>query len=442
MKHLGTLLRPVGPVLPQGSLHRPQKTSSVPFPSVAIIADDLTGATDTAAVFARPRAAVPVSLDRYPPPEWRDHHAFAITTESRGCPAEAVYQLVSEAVRSTQQAGADLIYKKVDSNLRGNLGLELAAVADVLGRPMVLAPAFPARGRTTVGGITLVEGVPVAATEMGRDPQAPVRYSNIAELIQSQQPGLQVHHCSLEDLRAGRCDLSPEPIVIVDAETDNDLAMLAKQVLSTSPLPVLSGSAGFAAAVATQLFGPAELLSWPTEPGGPVLAVLASSSRKLGAQVEVVREAGVTVVPVICTEFTWEEQLVPELAGVIDRALAELKAGRDVVVFATGPLPEVPRAVDLVIEHLAHLAFVVAKRGGPAGLLLGGGSTAHAILTTLGAGAIEVDGEPLIGIAAGVLVGGHLAGRPVVLKPGAAGDDAAVIELLRYLRCRASVKNL
>ncbi len=315
-------------------------------------------------------------------------------------------------------------------------------MTEALSRPIAFAPAFPARGRTTVNGIALIDGIPVAETEMSRDPQAPVRFSNIAELLQSQQSNLQVHHCPLTDLRAGRCELSVGQVVIIDAETDNDLAILAKQALATYPLPVLAGSAGLAGAVATELFGPAARPSWPQEEDGPILAVLASASRKMEKQVEAAREAGLTIVPVVCTDFTWEEQLVPELAGAIARALAELKAKRDVVVFATGVLPEVPRAVDLVVEHLAHLAFVLAKRGAPAGLLLGGGSTAQAILTTLGAGAIEVDDEPLTGIAAGEVVGGHLTGRPVVLKPGAAGDDSAIITLLRYLRSRAAAKKL
>ena len=413
-------------------------------PSVAIIADDLTGAADAAAAFARPGASVPTSMDRYPPPGWQGRTAFAVTTESRACSPQEVRQLVSDSLGAALQAGAELIYKKVDSNLRGNIGLELAAVSGVLARPIVLAPAFPVRGRTTLGGVSLIDGVPVAETEMASDPEAPVRHSALPELILSQQPELPVRHCPLEDLRAGRCEIAPGhdggPILIIDAETDTDLAIIAKLALSTSPLPVLAGSAGLAAAVAAQLLGPAERPAWPTQVGEPVLAVLASSSRRLGAQVEAARDAGATAIGIVCTSFSWEEELVPELAGAIDSALAEIKAGRDAVVFATGPLPGVARAVDLVVEHLAHLSFVVAKRGHPAGLLLGGGSTAHAILTTLGASAVDVDDEPLPGIAAGTVADGHFAGRPLVLKPGAAGGREAIVELLHYLRRRAAAR--
>jgi hypothetical protein len=43
-------------------------------------------------------------------------------------------------------------------------------------------------------------------------------------------------------------------------------------------------------------------------------------------------------------------------------------------------------------------------------------------------------------MAAGLAVNGDLAGRPVALKPGAAGDEQAVVQLLDYLGRRASAE--
>ena len=105
-------------------------------------------------------------------------------------------------------------------------------------------------------------------------------------------------------------------------------------------------------------------------------------------------------------------------------------------MYAVGPLPDMPRAVDLVAEHLAHLAFVVLKQGRPAALVVGGGATAHSVLSTLGAHVVEVDDEPLPGVAAGVAIEGHADGVPVVLKPGAAGNRDALCQLIRYARGR------
>jgi len=468
---------------------------------IAIIADDLTGAADTAAAFARAGRPVPVSLNEKPVLS-EGAAAFAVTTESRAASVEAASDVTAAAARGALAAGAGIIYKKVDSNLRGNIGAELAALHEVAGRPIVLAPAFPARGRTTENGVVLIGGVPASETEMARDAEAPLLHSGIAEIIHSQRPGLEVGHLSLGDLPITASDLSRRleqtPILIADATTDADLDLIAEAALAMNPPPIFAGSAGLASALCRILidgggddacrdflpgpegpcgkseqksnqasgtvpksvpsvpkgvpFVPLGVPSVPKsvpsvpfvprsvvpsdEQEGPVLAVLASSSQSLARQVSLAAEQGLETIPVPCQGLSWAEEAIPELRQAIARAVAALRAGRDAIVYATGPLPEVERPVDLIVEHLAHLSYAVTKQVLPAALLVGGGATAHGVLVTLGVSAIQVEAEPLPGIAAGVTVGGHFAGRPVVLKPGAAGDETALISLIRYLRHR------
>ncbi len=407
---------------------------------IAIIADDLTGATDTAAAFARPRQTVAVSLG-IEPRSVEGSAAFAINTESRACPPDIARDRVAEAAKAAVRAGAKLIYKKVDSNLRGNIGAEMAALRDVQHRPIVLAPAFPGRGRTTIRGIALVDDIPVAETEMGRDAEAPVTYSQIVSLFSAQQDALRIEHCYLDALRgdskAIASSLSNCDVLVVDAESDDDLDLIAEAVFALSPPPVLSGSAGLAAATARRLLGKPNCPVWPKGTAGPVFAVLASSSVRLTRQLAAL-DPSIALVPLPCAKLTSEDDLVPELNQAIASTLAELYSGRDVVVHATGSLPDVPDPVALVVEHLAHLAFVVARHAAPRALLVGGGSTAQAVLATLGTAAIEVDDEPLPGIAGGIAIGGEMDGRPLVLKPGAAGGETAVAELIHYLGRRVA----
>jgi len=411
-----------------------------PLP-IGITADDLTGAADTAAALARPGRPVTVSLGPAPRRPVGGP-AFAVTTNSRACPANEVYRLAAASVAGLRDAGAGLIYVKVDSNLRGHVGAALAAGRDVLGGLILFAPAFPARGRTTVDGVALVNRVPVAETEMAYDPEAPVTSSEVIELLRGPRADLEIALCDLSTVRAGaeaiRSALPDHGVLALDAETDSDLDSIAEAALALSPLPVMAGSAGLAAALARRLFGPPAHLDWPTTRAGPVLSVLASSSEVLTSQVAAAAGSGdVASVPFLCRDLTWEDQPVPELRRAIEAAGAGLTAGRHVVVYATGPLPAVARPVALVVEHLAHLAFVVVKEARPGGLLVGGGATAQAVLEALGAEAVEVDEEPLPGIAAGLIVGGELDGHPIALKPGAAGGEQAVVQLLDYLGRRA-----
>jgi uncharacterized protein YgbK (DUF1537 family) len=411
--------------------------------TVGITADDLTGAADTAAALARPGSPAAVSLDAAPrtPPGRR---AFAVTTNSRACPPDQVYQLVHTSIGALAGAGADLIYNKVDSNLRGNVGAELAALADAVGRPVLFAPAFPARERTIVGGICLVCETPVAETEMGRDPEAPVTESDVMALLRRQREDLETFLCPLSVVRAGRlaihASLPSRGVLVMDTETDADLDLIAEVALSLDPLPALAGSAGLAAALGRRLFGLPASRRLPGERAAPVLAVLASSSEVLPFQIGAAARAGSTTIPFRSQNLTREDQPVPELRRAIEAAANELAAGRNVIVYASGPLPEVERPVELVVEHLAHLAFVVIREAGARGLLVGGGSTAQAVLEALGTEAVEIEDEPLPGMAAGLAVNGDLAGRPVALKPGAAGDEQAVVQLLDYLGRRASAE--
>ncbi len=410
------------------------------FP-VAIIADDLTGAADTAAKFARPGRTVPVSLEALPRSVERSS-VFAVTTESRACSPELARERVSAAAAAATASSSALIYKKIDSNLRGNIGVELAALRDAGLGPIVLAPAFPTRGRTTVHGIALADGTPVAETEMGQDPEAPVAHSAISGLLQQQADRLQVGHCYLDFLRHDPAALARLlagcDVLIVDAETDADLDLIAASALALSPPPVLAGSAGLAGAVAARLLGPPVHTAWPERRSGPLLAVLASSSERLLRQVAALPGGAVITIPLPCAMLTWENDFLPELNDAIARAVTALRAGRDALVYAAGPLPDAPNPVGLVVEHLAHLALVAARQGEPKGMLVGGGSTAQAVLTTLATDRIEVDDEPLPGIAAGIAVGGDLDGRPIVLKPGAAGDERAVAQIIHYLGRRAA----
>ncbi len=411
---------------------------------LGITADDLTGAADAAAALARPGASVPVSLDAEPRSQ-AGATAFAVTTESRGCAPAESYALVRASVLALQRAGAALVLKKVDSNLRGSVGAEVAAVADATGGPVWLAPAFPARGRTTIGGIALVGGRPVAETEMARDPEAPVAHSRIAGLLAATAPELPVGQCHLNTVRAGAqviAAAAPEQgVLVLDAEQDDDLDEVVAAALSLPHPPALAGSAGLAAALARRLLGPSARRDWPEGRGRPVLGVLASASAALPAQVaRAGAEPDLRPIALQCEGLSRDEEDLPELRRAMELALAELAAGRHALVHAVGPLPAVPHPVELVVEHLAHLAFVVAEVGRPAGLLVGGGATAHAVLSALGAEAVLVDEEPLAGIAAGRVSGGRLAGSPVVLKPGAAGAEGALVELLGYLCRRAAAE--
>src|ERR687894_2294085 len=111
---------------------------------IAVIADDLTGAADAGVQFVRAGYRVAVVFRGGAAPE-TDIDAVSFDTDSRDMPAGFAAKRVVDVARAVR--GARLVYKKLDSTLRGNVRAEIAAALGASGRERVIvAPAFPGAG--------------------------------------------------------------------------------------------------------------------------------------------------------------------------------------------------------------------------------------------------------------------------------------------------------
>src|SRR5688572_20935009 len=152
---------------------------------LAIIADDLSSATDCGAQVVRSGLSVVVPLGSYSLPiQARSAQVISVDTDSRSLSADQAYAKVRAASQQLVSEGWTNFYKSVDSTLRGNLGSEIEAVLDIV-KPdcAIIAPAFPKYGRTTVEGGQYLRGRPLHETEFGTDPTAPVKDADIARRL-------------------------------------------------------------------------------------------------------------------------------------------------------------------------------------------------------------------------------------------------------------------
>ena len=186
---------------------------------ILVLADDLTGALECGALL---EGAV-VALGA--PPETG---AAVIDTETRhSAPGEAAARVRALA----QHFPAELIYKKTDSTLRGNIGAELAALPPLR---IHYAPAYPRLGRTVRGGRLYVDGVPLEQTAFARDPLGPVTEGRIARVLEQQGAPL-------------------ERIVIHEGETEACLERAADAVLAEAPPRLAAGPAALLGVLARRL---------------------------------------------------------------------------------------------------------------------------------------------------------------------------------------------
>lgn len=156
---------------------------------VGIVADDLTGANDTALQFYLKGANTQILLDEeVVPVNLKSTQTWAISTESRNIEPEVAYEKTKSAVQFLKEnINPDYYYKKIDSTVRGNIAVEVLAMLESLEMDAaIIIPAFPAEGRVTVGGYHLLRGVPIERTEMARDPYSPIFESHLPTLLKSQ----------------------------------------------------------------------------------------------------------------------------------------------------------------------------------------------------------------------------------------------------------------
>src|SRR5579884_3191372 len=92
-------------------------------PLCGIIADDLTGAADAAVAFAvcGPRTRVLLNSD-----DTAGAEVFAVVTDTRDRTVKDIQERVTHAARFVLSRAPELYFKKIDSTLRGKVGLELA----------------------------------------------------------------------------------------------------------------------------------------------------------------------------------------------------------------------------------------------------------------------------------------------------------------------------
>ena len=413
-----------------------------------IIADDLTGALDTAVQFAKRGVPTLVTVDREADPAGADPgaEALAIDAETRHLTPREAYDTVYRIARRARDAGVPQVYKKVDSSLRGNIGAEIAAVMDARGcRTFCFAPAFPQNGRTTRGGRQYCYGRSVHRTAFAHDPYDPVRTDRIRRILRRQTDRRAVLVRADGYARALAAAEKKPAIYVFDADTQADLDRLAETAIQSGRCCAMGGSAGLAASLSERLSLRRE--PPPAPPRSRATLYLIGSVHQ--ASLEQIAHAAGAGYPVVC--LTAEQQLengyfdTPAGRAAVE-AIARQRNGRDALIVCTllsreqlaataalaARLGLDGRAVSArITENMGRLTRLLLNAGDADTLVVFGGDTLLGVMNSLGCRELR----PLAEAEPGIVV--SRAAEPdllVVTKAGGFGARDVIPRIERYLR--------
>lgn len=148
---------------------------------IAVIADDFTGAAELAGISLRYGLTVSIGLhDQIR----TDADVLIISTDSRSLKKRDALRVTAETVRKVVQLKPDLIYKKIDSVLRGFVLDELKVQMEACDlKRAFIVPANPSLGRTIIAGKYFIDGKQINETGFVADPEFPVISSSIHKIL-------------------------------------------------------------------------------------------------------------------------------------------------------------------------------------------------------------------------------------------------------------------
>jgi D-threonate/D-erythronate kinase len=375
----------------------------------AILADDLTGAADAGLPFATRGYVTNIWLTQDIGEDPAAVHVY--DTASRTDSPEQAAAKARRFCDSLIASNRPLIFKKLDSTLLGNLAAELSAVIEICGFDVALvAPAFPAMGRTLVEGWLRLFG----------EPSDPPR---CLPALLREQGASGVAHIGLDVLKRGgeavaetvyRLTSQGARLIALDSASQEDLRRIVQAAELIDARAILAGAGALAGEIAANL--PPSVRAEIAAPQraaepGRVLLVIGSSNAVTERQIDRLRHLR----PVVAIE--------PGM--IVDRRAL---SGESHILLRTKP--------GIGAEHLAIAISAPLLDGGLRGIVLSGGDTAEAVAHCLNAGGIRLEGEIVPGVPWGCFIGGAAADLPVATKAGGFGTDESLVEAVDFLASR------
>lgn len=430
---------------------------------IYVIADDLTGATDTGAQFSKQgynthvvivsEAGYQSLLNSGNPTE--DIDVLVIDTETREVDAATARDRIRSVLQNIQIRDEDIVYKKVDSTLRGNIGVELDECLKALKKDIcIFTPSFPSNKRITVEGYLIVQDQPLGLSEYYTGNLDPGEASYIPSLLK-QDTDFPIARIDLKEVIRGKNVILREirelhslgkKILVVDSINKEQLHEILKSSFEFDGSILYSGSAGLANALSKCYQGKRHA-KIRTAQNHKSLVIVSGSMRTIAQrQIEYLKRK-VELLEVSLDVEQLLKQRSPYLAQCTANAIQALRDGHHVVIHPDFLYLDKRVNDKLLLKHqldfrslglaiqsfLGELTSNIIEDTLINNLILTGGNTAIGVCSALGIYHLNIVDELLPGIPLSIGQFKDNIKLKIVTKAGGFGDENALYTLLEKL---------
>ena len=434
--------------------------------TIGIIADDLTGANDTALQFFLKGSNTEILLGYND--ELQNHinvGTWAISTESRNIDKNDAAKIVYETAGVLKsKLNVEHFYKKIDSTLRGNITYEIFAALEATGKDAaVVAPAYVQEGRITIGGYQLLKGVPIERTDAARDPGAPIYESYVPDILRKplgDNAKTMVGSIELNVVAKGAGPIaqkmnelieSGKKIIVADCVSTIDFEQIVL-AMQKSPYNILPcGSAGLAQALAPLWLGDIKVnKATKTVPKLPKLILSGSATALSAMQLQKLENEDDFINKTYFLCLTLKDIIDGVSESVIRRIEENLVNDNIVAVHVCNILEELKTEEaknflidegitkealsDKITGYLAELASII-KKDREFILITIGGETSRACCDAIGAKYLQV----VDGILPAIPLCIDSTAQLIVTKSGNLGTTTTLVEIVQYLEHHENV---
>lgn len=398
-----------------------------------IMADDLTGACDTGIQLVTKgyQVSALIGISTLEKQSYLSGEILSINTETRSLKPEKAYDIIYDFVKYLENNNYGSIYKKVDSVLRGNTGVELDAMIDVKkAKAALLVPALPKNQRKIIDGKLCIGNKAGEVSGKELIEKTSKKRCEIIPLssVRKNTQGLIKDIYSVVD--------NGGEILLFDSETEDDLLKIAKAVGELSEDFVIAGSAGLLSQLAEKT------TSKKTEiEAGNVLVVAGTAHPITRKQLKRLRKKD-NITTIACDKEDlkkWDNGGLNEESHSIKEKILDNDKSNFLITttqILNGDVKLDDKPVDIFNEDITKGLSIIGKkvleRSNIGGLILTGGATASAFLEEISVSVIKLLEEPMPGIVLGEI---DYNGDALLLatKSGGFGDSDTLEKLIDYM---------